>query len=65
MKRYNLKFWRMKRGLTQADVAGKLGLSTGHYKSLENGVFEPTQKTLDKFGEVFELSDGDVKALFK
>lgn len=59
MKRYNLKFWRMRQGLTQAELAKKLGISTGHYKSIENGVHNPSKKILDKFCDEVDLGGRD------
>ena len=61
MKRYNLKFWRMKQGLTQAELAAMLGISTGHYKSIENGVHDPSKKIIDKFCGVVDMGKYDVE----
>lgn len=65
MKRYNLKFWRMKQGLTQAELAAELGISTGHYKSIENGVYDPSQKIIDKFLNEVDMGNYDVEKMFK
>lgn len=64
IKRYNLKFWRMERGLTQAQMAAKLGISAGHYKAIENGVYDPSLKIINKFCGAFDLGESDVQHLF-
>jgi len=61
MKRYNLKFWRMRQGMTQAQLAAKLSISAGHYKAIENGVYNPSRKIIDKFCEQFNLGERDVE----
>lgn len=53
MKKYYLKFWRMKQELTQEQVAEKLGISRGHYRSIENGKFKASPVIISKFCEVF------------
>ncbi len=58
-KRYALKFWRMERGLTQAQMAAKLGISTGHYKAIENGVYDPSLKIINRFCDTFDLGKSD------
>jgi len=65
MKRYKLKFWRMKRGLTQAQLGDRLDISAGHYKAVENGVYDPSDKILRRFGVEFDMLEPEVKKLFK
>lgn len=63
MKRYNLKMYRMKQGLTQKEMATKLGISKSNYVSIELGLTDPSFKFLQRFSEVFNYSD--VWDLFK
>lgn len=71
MRRYDLKFWRMRQGLTQSDVAAKLGISTGHYRGIENGRYDPSQKIINRFIDTFDVGLAgleiihNVKELFK
>lgn len=65
MKRYKLKFWRMKRGLTQARLGDRLGISGGHYKAIENGVYDPSAKILRRFSVEFDMLEPEVAELFK
>lgn len=63
MKRYNLKVFRIKQDLSQQDMADKLQISKSHYISIENGIYDPSFKILEKFSEVFEYDD--IWELFK
>lgn len=51
-----LKNLRKKVGLTQVDVAGKLGISQQAYASWERGVKKPTQENLVKIAQVLNVS---------
>lgn len=51
-----LKNLRKKEGLTQVDVAGKLGISQQAYASWERGVKKPTQENLVKISQVLNVS---------
>lgn len=51
-----LKNLRKKVGLTQVDVAGKLGISQQAYASWERGVKKPTQENLVKISQVLNVS---------
>lgn len=64
MKRYNLKFWRMRRDLTQGQVATKLGVSREYYKAVENGRYDPSQKLVNKFADSFAIGPDKLKELF-
>lgn len=64
MKRYKLKFWRMRQGLTQAQVAEKLGLSRGYFKDVENGLHTPSSLVLKKFMVKFNMDETETKDLF-
>lgn len=51
-----LKTLRKEAGLTQVDVAGKLGISQPAYASWERGVKKPTQDNLVKIAQVLNVS---------
>ena len=51
-----LKNLRKKVGLTQVDVAGKLGVSQQAYASWERGVKKPTQDNLVKIAQILNVS---------
>lgn len=51
-----LKNLRKKVGLTQVDVARKLGISQQAYASWERGVKKPTQENLVKIAKIFNVS---------
>ena len=51
-----LKNLRKKVGLTQVDVAGKLGISQQAYASWERGVKKPTQENLVKIAQMLNVS---------
>ena len=51
-----LKNLRKKVGLTQVDVAGKLGISQQAYASWERGVKKPTQENLVKIAQILNVS---------
>ena len=51
-----LKNLRKEVGLTQVDVAGKLGISQQAYASWERGVKKPTQENLVKIAQTLKVS---------
>ena len=51
-----LKNLRKEVGLTQVDVAGKLGFSQQAYASWERGVKKPTQENLVKIAQILNVS---------
>ena len=51
-----LKDLRKQAGLTQVDVAEKLGISQPAFASWERGVKKPTQENLVKIAQVFNVS---------
>lgn len=56
-KRFNLKVFREKHGLTQEEMAVKLQVSKSHYVNIERGVYDPSYEFLERFSKVFELDD--------
>ena len=51
-----LKKLRKDTGLTQVDVASKLGISQQAYASWERGIKKPTQENLVKIAQVLNVS---------
>ena len=51
-----LKTLRKEAGLTQVDVAEKLGISQPAYASWERGVKKPTQENLVKIAQILDVS---------
>ena len=51
-----LKKLRKDAGLTQVDVANKLGISQPAYASWERGVKKPTQENLVKIAQILNVS---------
>lgn len=51
-----LKTLRKEAGLTQVDVASKLGISQPAYASWERGVKKPTQENLVKIAQILSVS---------
>ena len=51
-----LKNLRKQAGLTQVDVAEKLGISQPAYASWERGVKKPTQENLVKIAQILNVS---------
>lgn len=51
-----LKTLRKEAGLTQVDVANKLGITQPAYASWERGVKKPTQENLVKISQVLNVS---------
>jgi putative transcriptional regulator len=63
MKRFNLKSFREKQGLTQQEMADKLGISKSYYVDIELGNSNPSFRVAealynnfhDKYEDIFEL----------
>lgn len=56
MNTNNLKKARENKGLTQAQVADKLGISDGTYKNYEQGKREPNNALLVKIADLYGVS---------
>lgn len=52
----NLKIYRKRKGYSQADVAGLLGIAQNSYSRYENGSRQPDVEMLKKLSEIFEVS---------
>lgn len=57
MKRFKLKAWRARRGLTQTDVAKRLGVTTSFFCDIETGKKNPSQKFLNNFERTFKTEN--------
>lgn len=56
-RRKKLIFWRIEKRLRQKDIAEKLGITNGHYSSIEKGINNPSYDMLARFQNVFKVSD--------
>ena len=65
MERRNLKVFRIMQGLTQEEMADKLGVTRTFYSNVENGKNSTSYKFLKKLQKVFTLSDEEVWKLSK
>ena len=55
-----IKAIRSKKGLTQEEMAEKLGMNQSHYAKLENGRIEIKMERLTKIASIFEMKVGDL-----
>jgi transcriptional regulator with XRE-family HTH domain len=66
----NIKIWRVRKNITQRDLANKTRLSQSYFSKLEKGVENPTLDTLTrvadalgiKVGELFDEEQATIKA---
>ena len=56
----NLKVWRTRRGLTQTEIAERLGVSQSHFSRLELGKKSPSLRTLDRLARALEITVSDL-----
>jgi transcription regulator len=56
MLKENIKKARLDAGLTQIEVAEKLGVAQAQYARWENGGRNPKDETVDKLAEIFNTS---------
>lgn len=56
----NLRRFRKGKGVTQVDMAKRLGIRQGAYSSLERGVFAPTITTIEKVAQALDVSPTDL-----
>lgn len=52
-KRKNLKLFRVKKDLTQEELAKKLGVSVSHYGAVERGTYDPSYKMMANFFKLY------------
>lgn len=57
MKRFKLRAWRARRGLTQTDVAKALGKTTAYVCLIEIGKKNPSQEFLNSFERTFKTEN--------
>lgn len=57
MKRFKLRAWRARRGLTQTDIAKALGTTTTYICLIEIGKKNPSQKFLNNFEKMFKTEN--------
>ena len=62
MKGMTLRIRRIRRGLTQADLAERLGVSQVLISKLERGIYEASKETISKLRQIFREIDEYGKA---
>ena len=65
MKRQNLKLFRKQHGLTQAQMAEKLGISMAHYRNIETGIYDPSYNLMERFQDRFDVNSYAMWGIFK
>ncbi len=60
MKRTNLKIARIKKEMSQKDLAKKIGVSTQAISDFERGIINPSYETMKKISEALESSVDDI-----
>ena len=55
--RIGLMVFRKEKGLTQIEMAKKLGITNNHYSRLERGENNPSMQLIEKMNEVFHIKD--------
>lgn len=55
-----LRWWRLRRGLTQAELAPRLNISPGHLANLERGDRELTVPVLDRLAKELQCTVADL-----
>lgn len=61
MLKEKLKKARMKTGLTQKQVAEKMGITQQQYAKWESGIRNPKNDTLDKLADIFNTTTDALK----
>ena len=65
MERTALKLFRIRKGLTQVEMAAKLNYSRNQYQRVETGEWHPTLRFLAALSETFGMSLDEAKELTK
>ncbi len=60
MKRTNLKIARIKKEMSQKDLAKKIWVSTQAISDFERGIINPSYETMKKISEALESSVDDI-----
>ena len=63
MLKDNIKKARLKVGLTQSEVAEKLGVAQAQYARWESGGRNPKDETVKKLAEIFDVSFDSLKGI--
>ena len=59
-KTNRLRVIRAERGISQLDLALKIGLSPNRYWRIENGYTQPTQRELDRLAASLKVSGAEL-----
>lgn len=55
-----LKAFREKEGLTQLEIARKIGINANYYAKIERGERDPSLKTVEKIANVLKVTSRDL-----
>ena len=61
--RMKLKVFRVMRGLSQQEMAARVGYERAYYGHIERGYMDGSAAFWDKLQKAFRLTDDDVKGL--
>lgn len=64
-KRTSLKLFRVQHGLSQEQIAEKLGFCRGHYAKFENGTQDVTLRFLEALATAFGITFDEAKEITK
>lgn len=64
-KRMGLKLFRVKKNLSQQEMADKLGMARSHYAMIERGERRGSDEMWKTLKEVFNVPDADMWALMQ
>ena len=56
----NLRKLRLKKGLSQGDLAKELNVDRAYISNIENGRMNPTLSTLEKISKALEISSSEL-----
>lgn len=65
MERRNLRVFRVANGLTQKEMAERLGMTRSHYSLVETGKCGTSLKFIKKFQKEFNLPDEEIYPTLK
>jgi len=56
----NLRKWRLKKNMSQVDLATALGVDRAYISNIENGRMNPTLSTLEKIAGALGISSSEL-----
>lgn len=56
----NVRRYRMALGITQAELAARLGIDRAYVSALERGLYNPTLERLEQIADALEIAPADL-----